>query len=119
MPSVTSPAAKDPLLANALEAIENGMEDFADGRPSRVSSALRNLCAGVLLLLKEKLRQLSSPGTNGALIYKKLVPSQLNGAVVIVTSAEKDVPTKSARFAGTAFQWTSRTSTGCAATVTT
>lgn len=81
---MTPPLPKDPLLANALEAIENGMEDFADGRPSRVSSALRNLCAGVLLLLKEKLRQLSPPGTNGSLIYRKLVPSNLNGAVVMV-----------------------------------
>ena len=81
---MTTPLPKDPLVANALEAIENGMEDFADGRASRVSSALRNLCAGVLLLLKEKLRQLSPPGSSGALIFKKLIPSIVNGAVVMV-----------------------------------
>lgn len=91
MSPVTTAVTKDPLLANALEAIENGMEDFADGRPSRVSSALRNLCAGVLLLLKEKLRQVSPPGTNGALIYKKLVPSQVNGAVVMVGKGKSTI----------------------------
>ncbi|WP_242344105.1 hypothetical protein [Anaeromyxobacter terrae] len=82
---------KDPLLANAIEAIENGIEDFTEGRPQRVSSALRNLCAGVLLLLKENLRQLSPPGTDGALIFKKLVPKPLGGAVVFVGKGKSTV----------------------------
>lgn len=48
------------LLKNAIESIENGVADFTSGQPRRVTSALRNLYAGVyagvLLLFKEKLR---------------------------------------------------------------
>lgn len=56
-----------PLMQNALESIEIGLEDYASGQSKRITSALRNLFAGVLLMLKEKLRRLDP-----ALISKQL-----------------------------------------------
>lgn len=59
------------LFANAIKSIELGAEDFerAKSEPWRAISAVRNFYAGVLLLLKERLR-VESP----ALIYEKLQP---------------------------------------------
>jgi hypothetical protein len=61
-----------PLLKNAVESIKVGVEDYEQGSAARLASAVRNLYAGVLLLLKEKLRRLSPPGTNDALIYQRI-----------------------------------------------
>jgi hypothetical protein len=52
-----------------------GDEDYRDATPRRAASAVRNFYAGVLLLLKEKLRQESPPGSNEALLYEKIVSS--------------------------------------------
>ncbi len=73
------------LFENAVESIENGIEDFSTGLPKRITSALRNLYAGVLLLLKEKLRILSPPGSNEMLLYKKhKLTKDLDGNIVLV-----------------------------------
>jgi hypothetical protein len=60
------------LLSNALTSVRNGVDDFATGNPDRTSSALRNLHAGVMLLLKEVLRRASPPGSEGALMFAKV-----------------------------------------------
>lgn len=60
-----------PLLENAVVSIQLGLEDFASNDDRRVISAARNLYAGVLLLCKEVLRQLSPPGSNDLLIRTK------------------------------------------------
>ena len=57
------------LLENAVLSIQLGLEDY--GFKRRVISAVRNLYAGVLLLCKEVLRQLSPPGSNDILIRTK------------------------------------------------
>ncbi|MCC5061190.1 hypothetical protein [Xanthomonas campestris] len=64
--------AEDPIYRNALDAIQVGVEDFNDGSPARLSSAVRNLTAGILLLCKEKLRRLSPD--DEILIWKQLKP---------------------------------------------
>ncbi|MCU0700060.1 MAG: hypothetical protein MUC96_26425 [Myxococcaceae bacterium] len=79
------------LLKNAIESIENGVADFTSGQPRRVTSALRNLYAGVLLLLKEKLRQLSPAGSNDILIWVQFEPKLVDGQVRVVGSGKKTV----------------------------
>ena len=60
-----------PLLTNAIDAVQLGLEDFDDSEKDsrRALSAVRNLYAGVLLLQKEALRRRSPPGSDDALIY--------------------------------------------------
>ena len=59
------------LLENAVVSIQLGLEDYASQDSRRVISAVRNLYAGVLLLCKEVLRQLSPPNSNDVLIRKR------------------------------------------------
>ncbi|SES84229.1 hypothetical protein [Stigmatella erecta] len=85
------------LFLNALEAIENGIEDFATRQPQRTSSALRNLYAGVLLLLKEKLRRLSPAGTKDVLIYTRFSPRMEGGNKVTLVGSGMTVDFKEIR----------------------
>lgn len=79
--------AQDPIYRNALNAIQVGVEDFNDGSPPRLASAVRNLTAGILLLCKEKLRRLSPD--DEILIWKKIVPSLDDIGTVVFTRAGK------------------------------
>lgn len=80
------------ILQNAVQSIQIGVEDFQSPDPRRVLSATRNITAGVLLLFKEKLRLLSPPGSDEALIKQKLVPQLTpDGAVVFKGSGKKTV----------------------------
>ena len=60
------------ILKNAVESIAVGLEDYelASSDERRVASCARNIFAGVLLLFKHKLVQLSPPDTDGGLIWK-------------------------------------------------
>jgi len=49
----------DTLPTNAVHSIESGVEDFRSTDLRRLISALRNVQAGILLLCKKQLRQLS------------------------------------------------------------
>ena len=62
------------LLANAKNSIELGLADFNSGDDKKLISSVRNFHAGVLLLLKEKLRRLSPANSNEVLIKYKVVP---------------------------------------------
>jgi DNA-directed RNA polymerase subunit RPC12/RpoP len=72
------------LLENAVLSIELGVEDYQTGEDRRVLSAMRNLYAGVLLLCKQVLWNMSPAGTQGSLIYKDLVPRRVDGVVLMV-----------------------------------
>lgn len=61
-----------PIYRNALNAIQVGVEDFNNGSPPRLASAVRSLTSGILLLCKEKLRRLSPD--DEVLIWKRLKP---------------------------------------------
>ena len=61
-----------PIYRNALNAIQVGVEDFNDGSPPRMASAVRSLTSGLLLLCKEKLRRLSPD--DEILIWKNIKP---------------------------------------------
>lgn len=64
----------DSLLTNAVYSIEIGVEDFRSSDPRRLISAVRNVQAGILLLCKEKLRQLSPAGSDEVLIKARITP---------------------------------------------
>lgn len=72
----------DTILKNAIASIQLGVEDFQSGDERRSLSAVRNLTAGVLLLFKEKLRQLSPAGSDEVLIKKNIRPTPSAGGGV-------------------------------------
>lgn len=79
------------LLENAIRSIENGFEDFEAG-DGRSTSAVRNLFAGVLLLLKEALRRESPEGSNDVLIYQRFIPKRGEfGKVILVGDGKSTV----------------------------
>lgn len=75
----------DTILENAVQSIQIGVEDYlALSEDSRRSlSAVRNLSAGVLLLMKERLRQLSPVGSDEALIKQRILPKRAAGGDVL------------------------------------
>jgi transcription elongation factor Elf1 len=79
------------LLDNAIASIEMGVEDYETGEAKRAASAVRNLYAGVLLLLKEKLRQLSPAGSGEALIYERVEFKLTPAGVAFVGAGKKTV----------------------------
>ena len=58
------------LTKNAIESIRLGIEDYelAQNDTGRILSSIRNIHAGILLLLKEELRCLSPKGSNDVLV---------------------------------------------------
>lgn len=63
------------ILDNAVASIQIGMEDFNSDDPRRVLSAIRNIYAGILLLFKHKLQEMSPADSDEALLKTKVVPS--------------------------------------------
>ncbi|WP_207955630.1 hypothetical protein [Pseudomonas putida] len=62
------------MLQNAVTSIQLGVEDFHSDDPRRVLSAIRNLYAGLLLLFKCKLQQLSPVGSDEVLLKTEITP---------------------------------------------
>jgi hypothetical protein len=62
------------MVDNAVTSIQLGMEDFHNQDPRRVLSAIRNLYAGLLLLFKCKLQELSPPGSDEVLLKTDISP---------------------------------------------
>lgn len=62
------------MMKNAVESIQIGMEDFHEDDPRRVLSAIRNLYAGILLLFKCKLQELSPDDSKEALLKARVIP---------------------------------------------
>lgn len=78
------------MLANAVASIRLGVEDFqaAAKDDARALSAIRNLTAGLLLLFKVKLQNLSPPGSKESLLKQNVTPGLdtdgNNDAVIVV-----------------------------------
>lgn len=91
------------LLKNAIESIQIGVEDYLMGSDDdrRHQSAVRNICAGILLLYKEKLYRLS-PSHDKEVLIKQHIKPMINeeGNVVFVGNSKKtvDVQEIKARF---------------------
>lgn len=80
------------LLDNAVSSIQIGIEDHSSNDPRRVLSAVRNISAGVLLLFKEKLRELSPADSDEVLIKQNIRPARDTGnGIRFVGSGAKTV----------------------------
>ncbi|MET3114617.1 hypothetical protein AAKU52_002352 [Pedobacter sp. CG_S7] len=80
------------ILTNAVEAIQVGLEDFKSNDPRRAHSALRNIFAGMLLLFKEKLSQMSPANSDEILIRQNIVPAiDANGQLFFQGKGNKTV----------------------------
>lgn len=91
----------DTILENAVQSIQIGVEDYQSDDHRRVISAIRNITAGILLLFKEKLRELSPSDSNEVLIKQNIKPIIDNvGCVKFVGLGKRtvDVPQIKERF---------------------
>ena len=80
------------ILNNAIESIQIGVEDFRSKDKRRQLSAVRNVVAGMLLLYKEKLRQLSPTHDSELLIKRDILPElDSDGNVRFVGKGRKTV----------------------------
>lgn len=80
------------LLNNAIDSIQVGVEDYLTNDSKRYLSAVRNICAGILLLYKEKLRRLSPSDSKDVLIKKYIRPvDDGRGNVTFVGEGNKTV----------------------------
>lgn len=80
------------LLANAITSIQLGLADYKARDKRRVISSVRNFHAGVLLLLKEKLRRLSPLNSDEVLIKDKIFPKlDSDGKIIFVGKGRKTV----------------------------
>ncbi len=80
------------ILNNAVMSIQVGLEDLASGTPGRMLSSVRNLHAGVLLLLKARLLELSPAGSDEVLLKQKIKPRiGTGGQLEFVGSGKKTV----------------------------
>ncbi len=80
------------ILQNAIHSIQIGVEDFQSSDERRQVSALRNIVAGMLLLMKQKLCELSPAHDKELLIKKEIFPEQLpDGTVVFKGKGKKTV----------------------------
>ena len=62
------------ILTNAVDSIALGIEDYASSDSRRLISCTRNLFAGILLLFKHKLADLSPPDSDEVLIKQQVQP---------------------------------------------
>ena len=76
------PMSAASILSNAVSSIQIGIEDYKSSDARRTLSAVRNITAGVLLLFKERLRQLSPDGSDEVLIKEKILPARRGGGAV-------------------------------------
>jgi hypothetical protein len=89
------------LLKNAIDSIQVGVEDYQMEDDRRYLSAVRNICAGILLLYKEKLKRLSPEHDKEVLIKQSILPiCDDQGNISFVGDGDKtvDVHTIEKRF---------------------
>jgi len=80
------------ILKNALDSIAIGLEDFESTDERRIISATRNIFAGILLLFKHKLRELSPIDSDEALIKQRVLPEvDATGTVSWIGKGKKTV----------------------------
>ncbi|WP_367112045.1 hypothetical protein [uncultured Psychrobacter sp.] len=80
------------ILKNAVDSIAIGLEDFESADKRRIVSSARNIFAGILLLFKYKLCELSPIDSDEALIKQKVLPAfDATGVVNWVGKGNKTV----------------------------
>lgn len=84
------------IIKNAIDSIQIGIEDYENADDRRSVSAVRNISAGVLLLYKEKLCQLSPVDSQEILIKQNIRPIQNEeGEIVFEGKGHKTVDVQS------------------------
>lgn len=84
------------IMKNAIDSIQIGVEDFESGDERRYISAVRNIVAGILLLYKVKLCQLSPDESKELLIKKFIFPKQdADGEIFFVGKGKNTVDVQS------------------------
>jgi hypothetical protein len=71
------------IIKNAINSIQIGIEDYENEDDRRSVSAVRNIFAGILLLYKEKLCQLSPDDNKELLIKQNIKPVQNDDGDII------------------------------------
>jgi len=80
------------ILKNAIDSIAIGLEDFESTDERRIVSSTRNIFAGILLLFKHKLCELSPESSDEALIKQKVLPAiDATGAINWIGKGNKTV----------------------------
>ncbi|HEN9533758.1 TPA: hypothetical protein U9I93_000027 [Acinetobacter baumannii] len=81
------------ILQNAIDSIALGIEDYEEAvhDSRRLISCTRNIFAGILLLFKHKLSELSPENSDEVLIKQKVIPSQRTGEISWVGEGHKTV----------------------------
>jgi hypothetical protein len=80
------------ILKNALDSIDLGLEDYLIKDSRRLLSCTRNIYAGILLLFKHKLAQLSPPNSAEVLIKNTIRPEKSqNGEIIWIGAGKRTV----------------------------
>lgn len=79
------------ILKNATDSIILGLEDYESTDSRRIISCARNLYAGVLLLFKYKLVELSPANSDEVLIKRDVLPKIEDGCLSWIGKGEKTV----------------------------
>ena len=80
------------IFDNAITSLQLALEDFSAKSDPRLLSAVRNLHAGLLLLYKARLVELSPSGSDEVLIKREVIPKKLpSGEIVFVGRGRKTV----------------------------
>jgi len=80
------------ILKNAIDSIAIGLEDYQSPDERRIVSSTRNIFAGILLLFKHKLCELSPSGSDESLIKQRVLPEiDATGAVRWIGKGKKTV----------------------------
>ncbi|MBW1777587.1 MAG: hypothetical protein JRJ54_08335, partial [Deltaproteobacteria bacterium] len=86
------------ILKNAIDSIAIGLEDYQSTDERRIVSSARNIFAGILLLFKHKLCELSPAGSDEVLIKQKVLPEiDATGAVRWIGKGKKTVDVQNIR----------------------
>lgn len=84
------------IIQNAIDSIQIGVEDFESDDDRRSVSAVRNIAAGILLLYKEKLCQLSPSDNKELLIKQNIRPiKNTKGEIIFEGKGHKTVDVQS------------------------
>jgi hypothetical protein len=67
------------LFENSISSIQIGVEDYFTNDAKRISSCVRNLFSGILLLFKAKLLDMCPLDSNEVLIKKEIIPMVKDG----------------------------------------
>lgn len=86
------------ILKNAINSIIIGLEDYQSKDERRIVSAARNIFAGILLLFKYKLCELSPSDSDEVLIKQKVIPKiDARGRIKWIGKGKKTVDVQNIR----------------------